>query len=81
MKAKIIAATSAVVLVLGAGAANAAFVGSGANPGYPQTQQQLRTMPGYSVGTGNARVGDGSDPGYLNTRRQLQNMPGYYVGR
>jgi hypothetical protein len=29
---------------------NAAFVGSGSNPGYEQHQQQLQHEPGYGVG-------------------------------
>jgi hypothetical protein len=35
---------------------SAAFVSDGAGPSYLRNQQQLRSEPGYSVGTGDARV-------------------------
>jgi len=40
--------------------AAAAHVGSGSDPDYLQQQQELRNMPGYSIGTGDARIIGGS---------------------
>jgi hypothetical protein len=85
MKARIMAGVAAVTLALSIGVASAAEIGGagimdGASPGYLQQQQQLRSEPGYSIGTGAAYVGDGSDSNYEATQRALRTSPGYQFG-
>ena len=80
MKLQIMAGAAAVAFALSMGVANAAFIGSGSDPGYEQHQQQLQTEPGYSLGTGAAEIGDEATPGYLLAQLALPDEPGYSIG-
>jgi hypothetical protein len=70
MKSLIIwaAISAAAILTVSMDFANAAAVGDGSTPGYLQQQNQLRNMPGYTLGTGAAHIGDSSSPGYYTPR-------------
>jgi hypothetical protein len=85
MKARIIAGVAATALALCIGVASASEISGpqirdGASPGYLQQEQQLRSEPGYSLGTGAAYVGDGSDSNYEATQRTLRTVPGFQFG-
>lgn len=73
MKTRIMAAVAATTLALSMGVASAGEIGGaaimdGVSPGYLQQQQQLRSEPGYSIGTGAA------------TQHPLQSIPDYQLG-
>jgi hypothetical protein len=80
MNTQIMAGAAAIIIALNMGVANAAFIGTGSNPGFEEHQQRLQDEPGYSIGTGAAHVGDGSSQGYLARQHQLLNEPGYSLG-
>ena len=79
MKTRIMAALAATTLALSMGVATAGEIGGagimdGASPGYLQQQQQLRSEPGYSIGTGAASVGNSS------TQLAMRSIPDYQFG-